>query len=207
MAAPKGYDAGGKGSKVVASVEECHDPAHIGQVGLQLCQRLGRHSGGRDRVGVDAGNRFGIGLHSGPKGHDALREYPKVIAAGKELHKPAHLGEGPPGAVPGIERQWQRPLPRWSRCRPPTRRRLSSPRRRGDDALGKFPKVIPAGEEFHDAAYIGEGRLEPGQRLSRSSGGGYRPGIDAGYGVSVGIHGLAEGENPLCEQAKIVAPR
>ena len=172
---------------------------------MQLCQRLGRHSGGRDRVGVDAGNRFGIGLHSGPKGHDALREYPKVIAAGKELHKPAHLGKGRLELCQGLSGSGRGLY----RAGVDAGHRLAVGFHRlaeGDDALGKFPKVIPAGEEFHDAAYIGEGRLEPGQRLSRSSGGGYRPGIDAGYGVSVGIHGLAEGENPLCEQAKIVAP-
>ena len=199
----EGHDTRRESTKVIAPIEESHDAANIGQIGLKLRQGLGGNGGGSNGLSLNICHSLSIRFHSLAEGHDTLCKLAEVISSREEFHDPADLRQSSLEFCQRLGRDSGR---------------LDSVGidaghsfaiglhglTEGDNALRELAEVVPAGKELHDTAHIGKRCLQLGQCLGRHSRGGHRPGVNAGNGVAIGFHGLAKGENPVSKCAKVI---
>ena len=199
----KGHDTRRESAKVIAPIEESHDAANIGQIGLELRQGLGGNGGGSNGLSLNIRHSLTIRFHSLPEGDNPFCKFTEVVPTGKELHDAAHIGKGC--------LQLSQRLSRHSRggYSPGVNtgngiaigfHRLS----KGQNAIGKCSEIIPTGEELHHSTHTGKRCLERGKRLSRSHRGGYRPRIHSGHSISIGLHALAKGKQTIRKGLQIV---
>ena len=198
-------DVGGESTEIVTASEEFHDASHIRKNRLELSQRFGRSGGCSNSLCIDSGYGITIRLHGCSKGDQPLREFAKVISTGEKLHDPANIGEG--------RLELGKCLSRYGRCSNGfsinTRHRLAIGLHRlteGNNTFCECRKIITSGEEINKPAHVWQRGLKLSECLSRSSRCSYRFRIDAGDGIGVGLHSLAERNDLLTKGFEIVIP-